>query len=64
MVNTDVKEEIISRFGEGIHCVLILFFLQCIPCSARTHVLKMLDLAITEYTSLMVTVKTSHGYKF
>ena len=24
----------------------------------------MLGLAITEYTSLMVTVKTSHGYKF
>ena len=45
-------------------CVLILFFLQCIICSARTHVLKMLGLAITEYTSLMVTVKTSHGYKF
>src|SRR3954467_12600424 len=45
-------------------CVLILFFLQCIPCSARTHVLKMLGLAISEYTSLMVIVKTSHGYKF
>ena len=45
-------------------CVLILFFLQCIICSARTHVLKMLGLAITEYTSLMVTVKTSHGYYF
>ena len=64
MVNTNMKEEIISRFGWRIHCVLILFFLQCIPCSARTHVLKMLGLAITEYTSLMVTVKTSHGYKF
>ena len=45
-------------------CVLILFFLQCIICSVRTHVLKMLGLPITEYTSLMVTVKTSHGYKF
>ena len=45
-------------------CVLILFFLQCIICSARTHVLKMLGLAITEYTSLMVTVKTIHGYCF
>ena len=45
-------------------CVLILFFLQCIICSARTHVLKMLGLAITEYTSLIVIVKTSHGYKF
>ena len=40
------------------------FFLQCIICSARTHVLKMLGLAITKYTSLMVTVKISHGYKF
>ena len=45
-------------------CVLILFFLQCIICFAKTHVLKMPGLAITEYTSLMVRVKTIHGYYF
>src|SRR3989337_4433670 len=47
-----------------MNCVLILFFLQCIPCSARAHVLKKVGLAITKYTSIMVTLETCHGYKF